>query len=254
MGSDDKVARIVRVLDHVLAENRAGAALSQIADAVSGPLSSTHDLLRSMTVAGLLVVDDRKLYRTGPTFLRLAVSAIRHVDLLNAARPHLKRLVQSVGHDAYLAVRVGHTVTYVERLPGSRRAGLDIRLGDPVPLHSSAVGKLFAALDPGLTQVALSSDLVPLTAKTITTTSALRSELEVIRKRAFSMSMEETITGIIGFAAPVVDNSGDLIAAVHVSAFKDYLADADIPEIAKQVADCSMAITALLTSNPTHED
>lgn len=254
MGSDDKVARIVRILDHVLAENHAGVALSPIADAVSGPVSSTHDLLRSMTAAGLLVVDDRKLYRTGPTFVRLAMSAVGHVDLLNAARPPLKRLVQSVGHDAYLAVSVGHTVTYIERVPGSHRAGLDIRLGDPVPLHSSAVGKLFAALDPGLTHVALSSDLVPLTAKTITTTSALRSELEMIQERAFSISMEETITGVIGFAAPVVDNHGDLLAAVHVSAFRDYLADTDIPDITKQAKDCAEAIKAVLTSNPTHED
>ncbi|WP_326640741.1 IclR family transcriptional regulator [Streptosporangium sp. NBC_01755] len=246
--------RLVRVLDYVLRQNYAGAPLSQIAESVSGPLSSTHDLLRSMVNAGLLVIDDRKLYRAGPVFVRLAVAAIEQVDLVNAARPHLKRLVQSIEHDAYLAVRVGNTVTYVERVPGLHRAGLDIRLGDPVPLHSSAVGKLFAAYDPELEKVATSSDLVAFTPNTITTKSALRSELEAIRERGFAMSMEETISGIIGFAAPVHDRNGVLIAAVHVSAFKDYLANADIPEITRQAKHCSGAIQELLTRTSAPEE
>lgn len=252
--SGDKVERIVRVLDYVLRRNPVGAPLSQIAESVSGPLSSTHDLLRSMVNAGLLSVDDRKLYRTGPAFVRLAVAAVEQVDVVNAARPHLKRLVQTIGHDAYLAVRIGNAVTYVERIPGLRRAGLDIRLGDPVPLHSSAVGKLFAAHDPELEKIAASSDLAALTPNTITSKSGLLAELEAIRERGFAMSMEETITGIIGFAAPVCDGHGDLVAAVHVSAFKDYLANADIPEVTRQTKRCAEAIHNLLTGHTAPEE
>lgn len=254
MGSDDKVARMIRVLDHVLAQNHTGAPLSQIADAVSGPLSSTHDLLRSMTASGLLAVDKRKHYRPGPELIRLAVSAVRQVDVVEAARPHLRRLVQSNGHDAYLALRVGHTVTYVERMPGLRRAGLDIRLGDPVPLHSSAVGKLFTAFDPELTETVLRSELPPLTAKTITSPSALRAELTEIRQRDFAMSMEETITGIVGFAAPVLNCYRTLVAAVHVSAFTDNLDDADIPEVVEQTKACARAIESLLAGGPDAKD
>ena len=252
--SGDKVERIVKVLDYVLKQNHTGVALSPIAESVSGPLSSTHDLLRSMVNAGLLVVDDRKLYRTGPAFVRLAVAALAQVDILNAARPLLKRLVQSIEHDAYLAVRVGSTVTYVERVPGLHRAGLDIRLGDPVPLHSSAVGKLFAAYDADVERIVMASDLLASTPNTITTRSALRAELEGIRERAFAMSMEETITGIIGFAAPVLDLHGGLLAAVHVSAFKDYLANSDIPEITLQTKACAQALQDLLNRDSNPED
>lgn len=250
-----KVERIVRVLDYVLGKNHSGAPLSEIATSVAGPLSSTHDLLRSMVEAGLLQIDSRKYYRTGPTFVRLAISAMEQVDVIAAARPHLKGLVQSIGHDAYLAVRVGNTVVYVERVPGLRRAGLDIRLGDPVPLHSSAVGKLFAALSSDLEAIALASDLEPFTPRTITSKTQLHQELVAIRERNFSMSQEETITGIIGFAAPVFDPISNLVAAVHVSAFKDYLSNADIPRVTREAKECAKAIQdSLMTPQSSKED
>ncbi len=251
---NDKIERTVRALDHVLRQNHAGAPLSQIAESVSGPLSSTHDLLRSMVRAGLLSVDERKIYRIGPTFVRLAVSAVEQVDVVNAAIPHLRRLVQEVQHDAYLAVRIGNTVTYVERIPGLQRAGLDIRLGDPVPLHSSAVGKLFAALAPALESAALDSELVRFTPQTITTRSALEAELQAIRERDFSMSMEETISGVVGFAAPVRDHGGNIVAAVHVSAFRDYLANVDIPAVTSHTKACAAAIQGLLTHDSISEE
>lgn len=249
----DKVERVVRVLDHVLGQHERGASLSAVAESLDGPLSSTHDLLRSMVAAGLLQVDAQKLYRTGPAFMRLAVAAVEQVDVVAAARPHLRQLVQEIGHDVYLAIRIGDDVTYVERFAGLQRAGLDIRLGDPVPLHSSAVGKLFAALSPDLAERALSGDLVALTPRTITSPESLRRELQVIRDREFALSIEETITGIIGFAAPVLDRDQRLVAAVHVSAFKDNLMNSDMADITRAASECAGVVRAALTSQPLAE-
>lgn len=250
----DKIERLVRVVTHVLDGDQVGATLSEIAETIAGPLSSTHDLLRSMVDTGLLQIDQRKIYRIGPTFVRLAVTAMKQVDILSTARPHLKRLAGSIEHDVYLAVRMGHVVTYVERFPASRRAGLDIRLGDPVPLHSSAVGKLFAAYFRDLEDFALTSDFELLTPRTISSRAGFTAELESVRERSYSMSMEESITGIVGFAAPVLDMTGKLVAAVHVSAFKDYLANADMPRITRESRECAQSIQdSLINQQPSKE-
>jgi DNA-binding IclR family transcriptional regulator len=244
-----KVDRLVEELDYVLSRPGQTATLSEIAVAVGNPLSSSHDLLREMVAAGLVEVDAAKRYRTGPVLLRLAVSAIDQVDIVSTSRGFLERLVVEVSHDAYLAIRAGDTVSYVARVAGRHRAGLDIKLGEPVPLHSSAVGKLYAALHPDLERQVLRRKLRPLTPHTITDPERLADELARIRERDLSLSLEETISGIVGFAAPVRDGDHRVIAAVHISAFKDNLGDHDIPRIARAAQRCAADIEAALAAS-----
>jgi IclR family acetate operon transcriptional repressor len=249
-GSDvsDKVERLVRVLDFLLRAPGHTATLSEVASAVEQPLSSTHDLLRSMVASGLLEIGPTKRYHHGPVLMRLALAAIDSVDIVATARPHLDKLVKAVGHDAYLAIRAGDAVTYASRCASTYRAGLDIRLGEPVPLHSSAVGKLFAALQPDLEHQVLSRPLAALTPNTIVDPDRLVAELEQIRQRETAMSREETITGIVGFAAPVRDATDRVVAAVHVSAFKDNLARDDVPRIEAATVACAVDIQQALSS------
>jgi IclR family acetate operon transcriptional repressor len=241
-----KIDRLVEVLDYVLRQTGQSANLSEIAAAVGNPLSSTHDLLRAMVAAGLLEVDSGKRYRTGPVLLRLAASAIDQVDIVSTSRGCLERLVEEVSHDAYLAIRAGDSVSYVARVASRHRAGLDIKVGEPVPLHSSAVGKLYAALHPDLERLVLRRKLRPLTAKTITDPKRLAEELARIRERDVSVSREETISGIVGIGVPVRDTEGRVIAAVHISAFKDNLSERDIPRIAGAAVRCAANIQVAL--------
>jgi IclR family acetate operon transcriptional repressor len=241
-----KVDRLVEVLDHVLRQPDQTATLSEIALAVGNPLSSTHDLLRAMVGAGLLEVDTAKRYRTGPVLLRLAVRAIDQVDIVSTSRRFLDRLVDEVSHDAYLAIRAGDTVSYVVRVAGRYRAGLDIKLGEPVPLHSSAVGKLYAALHPDLERLVRRRRLRALTPHTITDPERLAEEFANIRERDLSLSVEETISGIVGFAAPVRNAEGQIVAAVHISAFKDNLGEGDVPRIARATQECAADIEEAL--------
>lgn len=244
----DKVERLVDVLELLLGIPGQSATLSEIVGGVGQPLSSTHDLLRSMVASGLLEVDDAKRYSTGPVLMRLAISAIEQVDIIATARTHLEKLVRLVGHDAYLAIRAGDTVSYVSRCASTYRAGLDIKLGEPVPLHSSAVGKLFAALHPDLEHRALDQPLPRFTPHTIIDPQRLVAELQEIRERGTAISTEETITGIVGFAAPVYDAVDRLVAAVHISAFKDNLAHDDVPRIELATRACATDIQQALSA------
>ena len=240
--TSSKVQRLVDVLEVVLARNSAGVRLSDIVGDLESPLSSTHDLLRDMAGAGLLTVDAGRLYRIGPRFVQLAVSAARSLDVRVLAHSHLEQLAASLSHDVYLAVRVGDSVTYVDRIPGRGRAAVDIRLGDHIPLHASAAGKLFCAFSWDLERATLAGPLPALTGRTLTTPQDLADELETIRGRAFSVSHEETITGIVGAAVPVWASPGEVLAAVHVSGFRDLIGDEDVPHLIEAMQACSAAI------------
>jgi DNA-binding IclR family transcriptional regulator len=244
----DKVRRLVDVLDFLLDAPNQAATLSEVVLAVDQPLSSTHDLLRAMVASELLAVDAGKRYHTGPALMRLAIRTIDQVDIIATSRPHLDKLVRAVGHDAYLAIRAGDTVSYAARCAGTYRAGLDIKLGEPVPLHASAVGKLFSALQPDLEARVLGGALPALTPRTIVDPDRLTLEFRDIRERGSSISFEETITGIVGFGAPVRDATARLVAAVHVSAFKDNLGEEDIPRIDVAARACALGIQQAMSA------
>ena len=242
----DKVERIAEVLEFVLSRKSAGVRMSDVCQVLDHPISSTHDLLRAMVKAELICVDEERTYRIGPRFIQLAFATGQSLDVRVLAHQHLEKLASNLGHDVYLAVRVGNGVTYVDRIPGQGRAAVDIRLGDPVPLHSSAAGKLYCAFSHDLEAATLKASMPPLTSHTITLREELAVEFATIRGQRYSISNEETISGIFGFAVPVWGAPGRLIAAVHVSAFRDLVSSQDKPGIITEMLACSDAIAGAM--------
>ena len=114
-------------------------------------------------------------------------------------------------------MRVGQRAIYVDRVLGNQRISLDIRLGEPLMMHCTATGKLFAALDGRLEAHALAGKLPKMTSVTITDPQQLKKEYARIRDAGFSRSEEEAMAGVVGYALPIRDGTGKVVAAVHVS-------------------------------------
>ena len=74
-------------------------------------------------------------------------------------------------------------------------------------------------------QILQSISLEPLTSKTITSIEMLRQELEKAREQGFAVSYGEWIEDAAGVAAPILDQEGEVVAALSISGpiqrFKD---------------------------------
>jgi DNA-binding IclR family transcriptional regulator len=160
----------------------------------------------------------------------------------SAARRHLEKLAQTVGNDVYLAVKSGNRVVYVDRFVGSQPVTVNIRLGESLALHSTAVGKLFAAYVPELQRRVLSRPLQRSTAHTITDPAELTRELDKIREEGFAVSQEESFDGICGMAVPVYDDAGQLLAAIHVSALAAGLTEARVKTVIEEATTVARLI------------
>lgn len=217
--ADEKVERILRVLE-MLTKEPDGLQLSTVSKEFGIPLSSCHNLLMSMRESEMLLLRERNGQRRfvlGPRTIQLSFRVVDTLQIRRLARPHLLELVEKIGFDAYIASRVGDDVVYLERYEGRHPVKVDIRLGEPVFLHATAVGKLFAALDAELRARLLSLRLHPVTAHTLTEPQKLRQELDRIAKSRVSVSDEEGMEGIVGVAVPINDAHGEITAALHVS-------------------------------------
>ena len=63
-----------------------------------------------------------------------------------------------------------------------------------------------------------SNEFEQLTPFTLTSSEALSQEVDVIRSRGYSVRDGESVEGIVGPATPILDATGVVNAAVHISA------------------------------------
>ncbi len=212
----DRYLRTFDVLN-LLVKHKEGLRLTEIKEALDLPVSSVHNMLQTMVTAEVATVSDDLRYSIGPRAVSLALRTLQSLNIRTVSRRFLQDLVKAIGDDVYLAVRVGKRVFYADRCLGTQRISLDIRLGEPLFLHSTATGKLYAAYDSKLGNQALAGKLPRMTPTTITEPQALEREFLLIRSQGFAKSDGESVEGIVGYAVPILDSKGDIVAAIHAS-------------------------------------
>ena len=212
----DRYLRSFDILD-LLARHKEGLRLTEIKDALGLAPSSAHNILQTMVSAEVAVVSEDLRYAIGPRAVALALRTLQWLDIRTLARRHLQDLAKDIGDDVYLALHLGKRVMYADRCLGTQRISLDIRLGESLFLHSTATGKLFAAMDAKLSSQALTGKMPRLTAATITDPIELEREFKRIRSLGYSKSLEESVEGIVGYAVPIRDATGRMVAAIHAS-------------------------------------
>ena len=185
------VARALDILD-VLQDTPDGATLAVLSEAVALPKSSVFRYLNTLETRGYVVQDTSTgTYRPGMGF---ALTHTRHIQILGArARPLLEHLRDRFGETVNLAVLDGNRIVYVEILESTRAMRLAARVGDRVPVHSSALGKAICATmsDDEVTEILRAEGMPRLTASTITDVSSFLEAIERTRRAGWAIDDRE---------------------------------------------------------------
>lgn len=185
------------------------------------PKPTAYRIARMLEREGLLereaggrrFVAGRKLLGFAMEIVTASVrSAPRHAILETVSR--------QLGETVNLGVMVANHVVYIDRVESAWPFGLRFEPGSRVPLHCTAMGKLFLSAQPRARQEQILGK-VPLeryTENTITDPQRLLRELEAIRAEGLGSDNQEFLAGVVCVAAPVVDAHGATIAAIAISA------------------------------------
>lgn len=236
-----RYARSFDLLD-LLIGHPEGLRLSDIASRLELPVSSLHNLLQTMVLSGVVAADGGPRYFVGPRITRLGLRVADSSQVKLIARRHMRDLASNIGDDVYLALRAGSEILCADRAAGTQPISVNMTLGHSWPLHATSAGKLFAACDDEFGAFVLKQPRRKFTERTITDAKELAREFERIRKADFAVSREETIEDVVGYAAPVRDGSGALVAAIHVAVFKGRAKGAHEQKIRKQAIACANAV------------
>jgi IclR family pca regulon transcriptional regulator len=163
---------------------------------------------------------DARYFSLSPRVLELGYAYLSSLSLPEVAEPHLEALVAEVRESSSLSVLDGPDIVYVARVPVSRIMTVAINVGTRFPAHATSMGRVLLAglAEPELDVYLEQAELQRLSPRTVTSTSALRTELRRVRDQGWSIVDQELEEGLRAVAAPVRDASAKVVAAINLSA------------------------------------
>jgi DNA-binding IclR family transcriptional regulator len=207
--------------------------------------STAHRILSVM-------VDNRLVDRTEPGIYRLGIRLIELGNLVKSrisvrqdALPYMQTLHQDLGETVNLSVRHDDEVIYIERTAGSNSMMRVVQIiGARAPLHITAVGKVFLAVDGPEKQIqyAKRTGLPKYTENTVTDAESLMRELDRVRRQGYAFDNEEAEKGVSCIGAGIYNDEGRLVAGLSVSAPSDRLEKAWAARVKQAAEKISRAI------------
>jgi len=204
MEASSTVDRAIDVLFHIHAQERA-CGVSELGRALGMPRSSVHRLLATLARRGLLDRVEGGRYQPGLGLVALGLGVLDREPVAVAARPVLDEQAARFGETVFLTVLHQGSIRVLDKAEGSGFLRAAPQVGSPVPVHATAVGKLWLAFAPQA--VALASELRAFTPSTLLGGPALQAEVALTRRRGFAESHGEWIEGLSVVAAPIFASS-----------------------------------------------
>jgi DNA-binding IclR family transcriptional regulator len=192
--------------------------VTEVADRADLPKSTAARMLASLAREGAVEqVPGESRYRLGPRIETLATGLPGAGSIVAIARPSLAELAASVGEVAGLSVPEADTVHYVDQVDSDHPVGVRDWTGSRIALHAVSSGLAVLAHRPSSAQEAyIARPLERFTDRTVVDPDEIRTRLRRVVQDGAAWTDGEFAEGIASVAAPVADDRGRVIAAVHV--------------------------------------
>ena len=207
------------VLDAIVASGP--LRFSELEESLQLPKASLHRALNDLTQERLVRFCDRSLtYSSGFRILELANHVWSRSDIRSLARDQLEKLSELSGETAQLAVMADLHAVLIDTVESTNNVRMSMSVGTKVPVYCSGIGKALLAWCDYSEQKSIAARIsyAEFTPSTITKPAKLMAELKQIKRSGFACEDEEHYAGICSIAAPILDRSGDAVAALSITA------------------------------------
>lgn len=200
----------------VLAQAEGALMLRDLARAANMSAAKAHRYLVSFQRLQLVVQDGASTrYDLGPAALKLGLASLERLDAVKLARERVTLLKEEIGHTVALAVWGNHGPTVVHWEESPSAVTVNLRLGDVMPLLTSATGLCFAAYAPKEAIAPMLKEEMARAQKqgragVPGTLAEVRALLDGVRQRGAARVVDTLLPGIVGFCVPVFDSDGHM--------------------------------------------
>lgn len=211
--------RTLEILE-VVARHPNGVGFVELSSQLPYPKSSLHGLLQTIIGMRWLTFDpDQRLYSIGVKPWEVGQSFLRSRELEVRARQFLRQANEELGETIQLGILDDLDVVYIDKVEGTRPLRLISNIGSRLPAYVTGIGKAMLAglSDEVLVSRFAGTTLEEYTSKTITSGDKLVDVLKGVRRDGYAVDDGEFTHGVFCVAVPILDQVGDVVAAMSCS-------------------------------------
>jgi DNA-binding IclR family transcriptional regulator len=209
--------------------------LQQIVRRTGLPASTCQRLVQNMLREGFLDRDGDK-YRIGIRLVQWATPGTIGLDIVRIVRPILQALRDETGETACLYVRDGSHRTVVAVAETRHVVMRPFHVGQIMPIHAGAPGKIFLAFEPEARAALEGAELTKFTENTPESWAQLDRQVELARAQGFFAAFGERNIDVGSISAPVFDYTGELAAVLGLGFPVQRVGPADVDRLGPAVA------------------
>jgi DNA-binding IclR family transcriptional regulator len=224
------IDRAVAMLQVIAKAGPSGDALTAIAAETGVHASTARTLLSSLTLHGFVDQDQQsRRYRLGAAVFELERTYSAQSDLASVAAPVMRKLWEASRETVHLAVLQGGRRVDIAVLVSPQLLNVNPTLAAQAEsveissdasansLYTTAAGKiLLLTLPVGERAVHLDQVGAVVTSRGASSAEHVRAELARVEESGLALNDEEEVPGVCGIAAPILDNTGAVRAALCI--------------------------------------
>lgn len=219
------IRRAISLIRAVSKYNIEGVRLTQVAKDVNLHVATARRILRVLNNEGLIGYDrSSKRYYLGVELFALGTVA-NQFEIRNLFRPALERIVKQTEETVFLVIRLGNDSLCIDRLEGSALIRvMPYQVGTQMPLGvgAGALALIFQLPDKEIEAI-ISANKIRYNQYNAANKKRIWDAITESRKLNFSVSHGLYIKGIGGVGLPIVDDKGEIIAAIIVGSLAEKL-------------------------------
>jgi IclR family transcriptional regulator, pca regulon regulatory protein len=192
--------------------------LSQVAARAGLSRAGARRILLTLEALGY-VHSDGKLFSLSPRILDLGFSYLSSMPIWNVAEPCMEELVAQVQESCSAAVLDVTDIVYVLRVPTRKIMSISLGVGSRLPAYCTSMGRMLMTALPQqeLMDLLAASDLTARTKYTLTDAKEIAAKVAQARRQGWALVNQELEEGLVSLAAPIVNRSGQMVAALNIS-------------------------------------
>lgn len=234
--------RIFQILEYLA--DKGSTNLMDLSKQLNLQKSTVHRMLSSLSCMGYVTQDSvNGKYQLTFKILALSQKYMEHHDYISLYHPFLKNLAEKSGETVHLVQRTNNSLVYLDKIEPLILENSSIRMASRIgmmaPIYCTGVGKAILADLPKeeIQAVWEQCDIEKKTPYTITGFPEFMENLDMIRKKGYSIDDEENELGIRCVAASISPKLSNFSCAFSVSGPTPRMPDERLEEIAKLVLD-----------------
>lgn len=214
------IFKALRILERIV-DSSGPVSVAQLATILNYSKPTTHRIATFLEEFGFLEREPGgRRFIESQRLIDLALNVLMAAAHRPNRRGILDWVVEQTGETCNFGMMHHGELVYLDRVEAEWPLGLRFEPGSRVPLHCTAIGKLFlsAQSDETFDSLVKTIRLTKYTDSTIIDPEALRATFDEIRATGVSIDNQEFMYGVVCIAVPVFDPAGEIRAGLAISA------------------------------------